>query len=69
MGHHCTGRGYPDHSGIVGSCDPGRYLVDLAVQVDHLGPQRPQRKLFEVGHCAFYGAMGTFVEGCQNRKK
>ena len=23
---------------------------------------------FEVGHRAFYGAMGTLVEGCQNRK-
>ena len=43
-------------------------LVFLFVNLGPLVPKGYQRELFEVGHRAFYGAMGTFVEGCQNRK-
>ena len=43
-------------------------LVFLFVNLGNLVPKRHQCELFEVGHRAFYGAMGTFVEGCQNRK-
>ena len=44
-------------------------LVFLFVNLGLLVPKGYQRELFEVGHRAFYGAMGIFVEGCQNRKK
>ena len=41
----------------------------LFVNLGPLVPKGYQREFLEVGHCAFYSAMGTFVEGCQNRKK
>ena len=44
-------------------------LVFLFVNLGPLEPKGHQREIFEVGHRAFYGVMGTFVEGCQNRKK
>ena len=44
-------------------------LMLLCVNLSNLVPKGYQCKLFEVGPRAFYGAMGTFVEGCQNRKK
>ena len=44
-------------------------LVFLFVNLGPLVPKGHQREIFGVGHRAFYAAMGTFVEGCQNRKK
>ena len=41
----------------------------LCVNLSNLVPKGYQCELFGVGHRAFCGAMGTFVEGCQNRKK
>ena len=43
-------------------------LVFLFVNLGPLIPKGYQRELFEVGHRAFYGAMGTFVEGVKTVK-
>ena len=44
-------------------------VVFLFVNLGPLVPKGYQRELFEVGHRAFYGAMGTFVEGIKTVKK
>ena len=41
----------------------------LFVNLSNLVTKGYQCGIFEVGHRAFYGAMGTIVEGCQTRKK
>ena len=51
---------------MLNNCFHG--LVFLFVNLGNLVPKRHQCELFEIGDRAFYGAMGTFVEGCQNRK-
>ena len=51
---------------MLNSCYNG--LVFLFVNLGNLVPKRHESELVGVGNCAFYAAMGTFVEGCQNRK-